>query len=413
MDPQTRRRGTLDAIKRILLRESLNQPLMVIFEDLHWIDEATQAFLNLLADSIGTARILMLVNYRPEYSHQWNSKTYYTQLRLDPLGKESADEMLSALLGDGADLAPLKRLIIERTEGNPFFMEETVLVLFDDGALMRNGAVKLTKPLNEHKIPPTVQPILVSRIDRLPSEEKDLLQTLAVIGREFAFGLVQRVVGKSEDELNRMLHDLQLAEFIYEQPAAGDVEYIFKHAQTQEVAYNSVLNERRKLLHERTGAALESLYADSLNDHLAELAHHYSKSHNVPKAILYLHLAGAQAAQRAANREAATYFRSALDLVASLPTRSAYAEEELGVLVALGPALMNTMTSSAPEVREVYIRARELAAHSNKLAELFASVWGSWIVALSSGDQAAIRIEVATIAAHLADVSLWSPRLLT
>ena len=290
-----------------------------------------------------------------------------------------------------ADLAPLKRLIIERTEGNPFFMEETVLVLFDDGALVRNGTVKLTKPLNELKIPPTVQAILASRIDRLPPDEKDLLQTLAVIGREFAFGLVQRVVTKSEDELNRMLHDLQLAEFIYEQPAAGDIEYTFKHALTQEVAYNSVLNERRKLLHERTGVALESLYADSLNDHLAELAHHYSKSHDVPKAILYLRLAGAQAAQRAANREAVTYFRSALDLVASLPTRSAYAEEELGVLVALGPALMNTMTSSAPEVREVYIRARELAAHTNKLAELFASVWGSWIVALSSGDQAAMR----------------------
>ena len=140
MDGQIKKRRTLEAIKRILLRESLNQPLMVIFEDLHWIDEETQEFLNLLADSIGTAKILLLVNYRPEYSHQWNSKTYYTQLRLDPLGKESAEEMLSALLGDGAELAPLKRLIIEKTEGNPFFMEETVQVLFDEGALVRDGA---------------------------------------------------------------------------------------------------------------------------------------------------------------------------------------------------------------------------------------------------------------------------------
>ena len=141
-----KKRRTLEAIKRILLRESLNQPLMVIFEDLHWIDEATQEFLNLLADSIGTAKILLLVNYRPEYSHQWGSKTYYTQLRLDPLGKESAEEMLSALLGDGVEVAPLKRLIIEKTEGNPFFMEETVQVLFDEGALVRDGAaVKLTQ----------------------------------------------------------------------------------------------------------------------------------------------------------------------------------------------------------------------------------------------------------------------------
>ncbi|MGP0082483.1 MAG: adenylate/guanylate cyclase domain-containing protein [Steroidobacteraceae bacterium] len=139
MDPQIRKRRTLEAIKRILLRESLNQPLMVIFEGLHWIDDQTQALLNLLADSIGTSRILLLLNYRPEYSHQWGSKTYYTQLRIDPLGKESADEMLSSLLGDGADPAPLKRLIIERTEGNPFFMEETVLVLFDEGARWCSG----------------------------------------------------------------------------------------------------------------------------------------------------------------------------------------------------------------------------------------------------------------------------------
>ena len=172
MDAQDRKRRTLEAIKRILIRESLNQPLMVIFEDLHWIDDETQAFLNLLADSIGTAKILLLVNYRPEYSHEWGSKTYYTQLRLDPLGKESAEEMLSSLLGDGKDLVALKRLIIEKTEGNPFFMEETVEVLLDDGALIRNGSIKLVKPLAELKIPPTVQAILASRIDRLPPDEK-------------------------------------------------------------------------------------------------------------------------------------------------------------------------------------------------------------------------------------------------
>ena len=186
MDGQIKKRRTLEAIKRILLRESLNQPLKVIFEDLHWIDGQTQEFLNLLADSIGTAKILLLLNYRPEYSHQWGSKTYYTQLRLDPLGKENAAEMLTALLGDGAELAPLRRLIIEKTEGTPFFMEEMVQVLLDEGSLVRNGVVKLTRPLAELKIPPTVQGILAARIDRLPSDAKDLLQTLSVIGRAMA-----------------------------------------------------------------------------------------------------------------------------------------------------------------------------------------------------------------------------------
>ena len=158
---------------------------------------------NLLADSIGTAQILLLVNYRPEYSHQWGSKTYYTQLRLDPLGKESAEEMLTALLGDGKELAPLKRLIIEKTEGNPFFMEEMVQVLLEEGALVRNGPVKLTRSLTQLKIPPTVQAILASRIDRLPRDPKELLQTLAVIGSNFRSSLVRAVVAKPETNSSR------------------------------------------------------------------------------------------------------------------------------------------------------------------------------------------------------------------
>src|SRR5713226_7659892 len=152
MDAQMRRRRTLDAIKRILLRESLNQPLMLIFEDLHWIDEETQAFLNLFVEGLANAPVLMLVNYRPEYSHAWGSKTYYTQLRLDPLGKDSADEMLTALVGDAPELAPLKRLVLERTEGNPLFVAELIQALFDEGALARNGTVKLSGPLSQLKI---------------------------------------------------------------------------------------------------------------------------------------------------------------------------------------------------------------------------------------------------------------------
>ena len=203
---------------------------MVIFEDLHWIDEETQAFLNVLADSIATAKVLLLVNYRPEYSHSWNSRTYYTQLQLDPLGRESADEMLSALLGDNGELAPLKRVIIEKTEGNPFFMEETVQVLLDEGVLVRNGVTRLMQPMSELKIPPTVQGILAARIDRLPREAKDLLQMLSVVGREFSMSLIRAVRPTPEDVLNSTLNELQLGEFIYERPAVGDTEYIFKHA---------------------------------------------------------------------------------------------------------------------------------------------------------------------------------------
>ena len=193
VNPQAQSLRMLDAVKRLLLRESLAQPVIIEFEDLHWVDGETQQLLNLLADSIASARLLMLVNYRPDYAHQWGTKTYSTQLRVDPLGKESAEEMLTALLGDGMDLLPLKRLVIDRTEGDPFFMEEVREALFDQGVLTRNGAVKLAKPLSEVRLPPIVQDVLASRIDRLPRQEKELLQTLAVIGREFRLGLVREL----------------------------------------------------------------------------------------------------------------------------------------------------------------------------------------------------------------------------
>ncbi len=320
MDPQIRKRRTLDAIKRVLLRESLNQPLMVIFEDLHWIDEETQAFLSLLADSIGTARVLLLVNYRPEYTHSWGNKTYYIQLRLDPLGKESAHEMLSAMIGEGADVAPLKRVIIEKTEGNPFFMEETVQVLLDEGALVRDGTtVKLTKSLNELKIPPTVQGILASRIDRLPADEKNLLQILAVIGKEFPLSIVREIARKPNDELNQMLNDLQLAEFIYEQPAITDTEYTFKHALTQEVAYNSLLAERRRLVHQQTAKAIETIHSERLEDHYNELAHHAILANDAARGIRYARLAAEQALGRSAYGEAGSMLEAALKLLEKQP----------------------------------------------------------------------------------------------
>jgi len=380
MDGQVKKRRTLEAIKRMLLRESLNQPLMAIFEDLHWIDDETQALLNLLADSIGTAKILLLVNYRPEYSHQWNSKTYYTQLRLDPLGKESADEMLSALLGDGAEVRPLKRLIVEKTEGNPFFMEETVQVLLDEGALVRDGsAVRLTRPLAELKIPPTVQGILAARIDRLPSDAKDVLQTLAVIGREFPLSLIRAVVAKPDDELNRMLGDLQLGEFIYEQPAVGDTEYIFKHALTQEVAYNSILIERRKRLHEIIGGELETLYARSLDDHLPELAHHYGRGNNPAKAVDYLGRAAQQAASRSAFNEALAHARAAIALMPTLPATAERDRREFDLLSTLVRAASIIEGWGSPQAASGHRRMLEIARESDDDAGLFLALRGMWL----------------------------------
>ena len=386
MDVQVRRRRTLDAIKRILLRESLNQPLMLIFEDLHWIDAETQAMLDLLADSIATSRILILVNYRPEYSHAWTNKSYYTQLRLDPLSPESAERLLTILLGNDASLKALKTLIAEKTQGNPFFIEEIVQGLFEEGILARNGITKLTQTLDTLKIPATVQAMLAARIDRLPYDAKDLLQMLAVIGREFPLALIRALIAKSEDELNRLLNDLQLGEFIYEQPAVGDTEYVFKHALTQEVAYNSVLIERRKQLHEGIGAALERQFAGNLDDHLGELAHHYSRSNDSAKAFEYMARAAEQAGRRSAFSEMIAYIDAALGLLTGLPESEQRDLDELRVRITLGPALMAVKGFSSEETRRSCERACEIARRRGASTALFTALNFLWGFHFTRGD---------------------------
>jgi class 3 adenylate cyclase/tetratricopeptide (TPR) repeat protein len=380
MDAQIRRRRTLEAVKRIIIGESLKQPLVVIFEDLHWIDAETQELLDLLVDSVASARILMLVNYRPEYHHEWGNRPSYTQLRLDPLGGQSADEMLHELLGGDASLQSLKRLIIDRTEGNPFFMEEIVRALVEQGVLVRNGATRLRKPLTEIRIPPTVHGILASRIDALPASEKGLLQTLAVIGKDFPLNLVKHITASPDDRLEPMLKGLQAGEFIYEQAALEEAEYTFKHALTQEVAYNSVLMERRRLLHERTGEAIEALFKDRIDDHLADLARHYSRSANTRKAVEYVFRVGSQAEARFAYSEAITRLSSALEFLKHLPDDAERARTELSAQSVLGRSIGVVKGFAAAELEPVYARARELCARIRDSALTFRIFYGQWLM---------------------------------
>ena len=384
MDAQIRRRRTLEAVKRIIIRESLKQPLVVIFEDLHWIDAETQELLDLLVDSVASARILMLVNYRPEYHHTWGNRACYTQLRLHPLGGQSADEMLNALLGGDASLQSLKRLIIDKTEGNPFFIEEIVRALVEQGVLVRNGATRLAKPLTEIRIPPTVHGILASRIDALPAYEKGLLQTLAIIGKDLPLNVVKKITASPDDRLESMLKGLQAGEFIYEQPALGETEYTFKHALTQEVAYNSILIDRRRLLHARTGEAIEALSKDRIDDHLAELAHHYSHSTNTRKAVEYLFRAGRRAAARSAHSEAVTRFSSALEFLKRLPEDTERARQELSVQSVLGSSLASAKGWAAAELEPVHARARELCAQIRDPALAFRTLWLQWLFRYST-----------------------------
>ena len=289
----------------MLLRESQVQPLLLVFEDLHWIDSETQALLDSLVESLPTAHLLLLVNYRPEYQHGWGSKTYYTQLRLDPLPPASAEAFLAALLGDDPSLAPLTPLLIARTEGNPFFLEESVRTLVETGVLAGTpGAYRLGQPLQGMPVPATVQAVLAARIDRLPPEDKHLLQTAAVIGTDVPFALLRAIADVPEEALHRGLAHLQAAEFLYETRLFPEQEYTFKHALTHEVAYGSLLLERRRVLHARLVEALEALAPERVAEQVERLAHHALRGEVWDKAVTYCQQAGARAYDRAAFREA-------------------------------------------------------------------------------------------------------------
>ena len=340
LDPPQRRQRTLDGLKRILLRESQVQPLLLVFEDLHWIDSETQALLDSLVESLPTARLLLLVNYRPEYQHGWGSKTYYTQLRLDPLPPASADEFLQALLGDDPSLAPLKQLLIARTEGNPFFLEESVRTLVETGVLVgQPGAYRLDAPLPTIQVPATVQAVLAARIDRLPPEEKRLLQTAAVIGTEVPLPLLQAIAELPEDALHRGLAHLQAAEFLYETRLFPEREYTFKHALTHEVAYSGLLQERRRVLHGRIVDAMEALAADRVAEQVEHLAHHALRGEVWDKALAYCRQAGEKVIARSAYREAVGYFEQALSILAHLPETRHMREQAIDLRLALRTAL--------------------------------------------------------------------------
>jgi class 3 adenylate cyclase/tetratricopeptide (TPR) repeat protein len=320
LDPPQRHQRALEGVKRLLLRESQVQPVLVLFEDLHWIDAETQALLDSLVESLPTARLLLLVNYRPEYQQAWSGKTYYRQLSMDPLPPESADELLADLLGTDPGLQPLKDLLIARTEGNPFFLEESVRTLFEAKALAgERGAYRLATEPQTLQIPVTVQAILAARIDRLAPEDKRLLQAAAVIGKDVPFALLQSIAQLSEEDLRRGLAHLQSAEFLYETRLFPDLEYTFKHALTHDVAYGSLLHDRRRALHAKIVETIERLYPNRLPEHIDSLAHHALQGEVWDKAVSYLRQAGAKAAARSALREAMTYFEQALRALSYLP----------------------------------------------------------------------------------------------
>ncbi|HEY1335209.1 MAG TPA: hypothetical protein VGF31_13195, partial [Myxococcaceae bacterium] len=344
-------------VKRLLLRETRRRPLLLVFEDAHWIDAETQALLDSFVDGVPAAHVLVLLTYRPEYTHGWSGKSFYTQLRVDPLQPETAAELLRDLLGAHPSLQPVTPRLIEWTEGNPFFLEESVRALVEAGALAgAPGAYRLTMPVSRIQVPATVEEVLAVRIDRLAAEQCRLLQSAAVIGKDVPYPILAAIADLPEEAIGENLRQLQAAEFLYETSPAPEVEYTFKHALTREVAYAS-LAQGKRTLHARILAVMETLYADRLEEHIDRLAHHAFQGHVWDKAVDYLRQAGARASERSANRDAVGYFEQAFAALGHLPSTRSTQEQDLdlrfeirNVLQTLGefaPILAHLQTAEA------------------------------------------------------------------
>ena len=409
LDPLQRRQRLLEACTRLLRRESQVQPLILLFEDLHWIDPETQALLDNLVDGLPTTRTLLIISYRHEYKHGWANKTYYTQVRVDPLPAASAQDLLDAILGDDATLKPVKRLLIDRTDGNPFFLEENVRALVESRILLgERGAYRAAKVLDTVRVPPTIHAVLASRIDRLSPEVKGVLQTAAVIGKDVEFDLLLAVADLPEPLLRQALDRLQTAEVVYETSSYPEREYTFKHALTHEVAYGSLLHDRRRSLHARILTTLEQRYAGRLTEQVERLSHHARRAELWDRAATYFREAARKAMRRGAYRGAVACLEQALAAVEHQPQTHALLQQtvDLRFLLRHSLTVFGDVTRIHDQLRaaEAILRElddpRRLAKLSTYMTQYFWSV-SEHDKAIEVGEQAIAQ------AGGLGDAALW------
>ena len=320
LDPLQHRQHTYQAITRLLLSENRVQPVVAVFEDLHWNDSLTLGLLNEIVVNARDARLLLMVTYRPEFHDGWKGRPNYRSLRLEPLESESLGTLLHSLLGSDPALESLKHFVLDRAGGNPFFVEELVRTLVDRKVLEGTRQnYKLTKPISGNEIPPTVQAVLAARIDTLPKAEKRLLQDAAVIGHDVPLSLLKEISSLPDGELRGLLNNLQTAEFVFPTQLFPDLQFSFKHALTHDVAYAGLRSERRREIHQRVVLAIEKIYAGRIGEQVERLADHALRGKLQEKAVTYLRQAGAKAADREAYPEAVILFEQALEALAGLP----------------------------------------------------------------------------------------------
>jgi len=316
MTAEAKRRYTFEALRNLTLTQSERRPIVFAMEDTHWIDPASQDFFRYLTEQGGRSAVLVVVSYRPGFVHPWSDKSYYSQIALAPLSEGDSARVVESVLGVASLPAEITRLICAKAEGNPFYLEELPRSFLDTGILRRqNGGYALAREITPQDVPDTVQGVIMARIDRLAEGRKRTIQTAAVVGREFPLRLLRQISDVAE-RLEDALADLKALEFIYEKALFPDLEYVFKHALVQDVAYGSLLRPRRRALHELVGRAIEELYADRLDEHVAELAHHFGRGEVWPEAFAYARRAGDRARAIFANREAIHFYSQALEAAA-------------------------------------------------------------------------------------------------
>jgi len=375
LDPALKRVRIFEAIRDLLVRESQNKPLVLAIEDLHWIDSSSEEFLGYFIGGLASGHILLLILYRPEYNNPWTSKTYYTQIRVDELSLETSAEMVQAILQEGKAGQDLTELILGRAAGNPLFMEEFTHSLIERGYIERkNGHYVLTIKPSEIQLPDTIQGIIAARMDRLEENLKRTMQVASVIGRDFAYRILQIITGMQQELKSRLLN-LQELEFIYEKSLFPELEYVFKHALTQEVAYNSLLLKRRKEIHERIGKAIEELYADRLEEFYEMLAHHYSRAENLEKAYHYLRLSSIKTGLRSALWESVRLGKEAIDVLKRMPDTDENKKRGVEMRLMLSGSMAGQgFPGDALQMMEEGARLAEELGDTRSLANLWGTV---------------------------------------
>ena len=371
LESKQKREGIFEALRDLFVRASQEIPLVLVVEDLHWIDKTSEEFLNYLIGRLAGSKILLILLYRPEYTYQWGSKSYFNRIGLDHLTIKSSAELVQAILDGGEVVTELQELILSRSAGNPLFMEEFTNTLLENGSIQkRNELYVLTKKYSDIEIPDSIQGIIAARMDRLEENLKHTMQVASVIGRDFSFKVLQSITGIKK-EIKSHLLNLQDLEFIYEKNRFPELEYIFKHALTQEVVYNSLLIKRRKEIHEKIGNAMEELYKDRLDEFFEMLAYHYAKSDNLEKAYQYLKLSGNKATQSHANWEAIRFYQEAIDALGRMPSTNSKKREGLQVRVSLAmPAMFLSYPEDSIDVLKVGVKLAREVGDVRSLAKL-------------------------------------------